>query len=111
MGCPARPGILAWLVGTSPIPLTARRADARSVAVLGRSGGVAADLELHPVGVAEEQRPLPPQPLDLAPLAAGRHDAVPHALEHLERRHGEGEVVDRAPPALTAPLPDDLLRR
>ena len=58
---------------------------------------MAAHLELHPVGIAEEQRPLVTEALDLADLRSGRDEAVLDGFEHLQRRHGQGEMVDGAP--------------
>ena len=69
-----------------------------------------ADLELLAIGVPEEERPLVAEPLDLADVGAGGHQPVPHFLQRGERVDGQGEVVDRAPAALAAPVADDLIR-
>ena len=70
--------------------------------------GVAADLEIHAVGVAKEQRPLVAEPLDLADVGAQLHQPVAHALERRQGVDREAEVVDGAPPSLPAAVADDV---
>jgi len=71
--------------------------------------GVGDDLELHAVGVAEEQRPLVAQALDLTDLGAGIDHARLDLLEHALRFDRQRVMIDRAAVALLATLADDLV--
>ena len=75
-------------------PLTQARAGLASgrsswPPLLASRRAVGADLQLHAVGIAEEQRPLRAELLDLADLGARRGQAVAQALQHLEGLHGQ----------------------
>ena len=71
-----------------------------------------ADLELHPVDVAEEQGPgVAAEVLDLADLGAGDLESGLHLLEGGSVGDGDAEVVDGAPAAEAPALADDRLLR
>src|SRR5436190_22473323 len=74
------------------------------------SACVGADLQFHAFRIAEEERPLTAEALDLADLGPRRHEALAHLLERAERIDGQTEVIDGAPATLAAPLADDVLR-
>ena len=79
---------------------------ATALAESGQAGG-AADLELHAVGIAEEQGPLAAEALDLADLGAGVDQPLAEPLERGQRVDGEGEVVDRTAAAHRATVTED----
>src|SRR4051794_8243167 len=68
-----------------------------------------ADLELHAVGVTEEQRPLVTEALDIADLGAGVDHARLDLLEHALRFDRERVVIDRASMTLGPTLADDVV--
>ena len=70
-----------------------------------------ADLQLHAVHVAEEERPLVTEALDLADVGARLDQALLHVLELVQRLDGDAEVVDGTPAALATLLADHGVRR
>src|SRR5205085_2715158 len=62
------------------------------------------------VGIAEEQRPLVAEALDLPDVRAGGNKAILDALQRLLRVDCERVVIDRSAMSLPATLADDLIR-
>ena len=90
------PHCRAWRQTIEQCRSTAHAVDPQSCHAAISSSACAAHFEFHAVGVAEEQRPLAAEPLDLADLGARRHQPVAHALECLQRVDRDGVVIDRA---------------